>query len=43
LGLRVIGSPPPLSLLSSILVKLLSRVDQVPYRGGELMGRLDRR
>jgi hypothetical protein len=37
LGLRVIGSsPPPLNLLSSIIVKLLSHADQVPYWGGEL-------
>jgi hypothetical protein len=30
LGLHVIGSPPPLSLLSSIIVKLLSQADQGP-------------
>jgi hypothetical protein len=36
LGLRVIGSLPPLSLLSNVFVKLLSQADQVPNRGGEL-------
>jgi hypothetical protein len=35
LGLHVIGSPPPPSLLSSI-IKLLSQADQVPHQGGEL-------
>jgi hypothetical protein len=32
LGVRVIESPPTLSLLSCIIVKLLSQADQVPYR-----------
>jgi hypothetical protein len=33
---HVIRNPPPLSLLSSVIVKLLSQADQVPYQGGEL-------
>jgi hypothetical protein len=36
LGLHVIGSPPPLSFLSSVIVKLLSQADQIPYQGREL-------
>jgi hypothetical protein len=36
LGLRVIGSSPPLNLLCSVIVKLFSQADQVPYWGGEL-------
>jgi hypothetical protein len=32
----VIETPPPLSFLSSVIVKLLSQADQVPYQSGEL-------
>jgi hypothetical protein len=35
-GLLAVGSRPPLSLLSSVILKLLSQADQVPYWGGKL-------